>query len=215
VRCLRRPREPCALMDWFPRSLPSLVQASSHFITGCEACDIVRQFLPEDGWENLSVLEVLFAQGCPGMGRAEGLLSRSHAEMALHTTLRASFATDMCGIDLWFVDIRSIHQWVKGDVQPTTVRGVMAKLGCTAILLQPIDALVTPTRLWCVFEIAMTVETGAVLHCIPGEHSNPAQSTPPRQLECMRSIKVRLQDCDAREEQDKTDIMRGIESTKT
>jgi len=201
-------------MEWFPRTFPSLVRAASHFITGYEACDMIREFLHENGWGHLSALEVLLAQGCPGVARALGFLSHSQAEMALKTTGNVTFANNMHGIDLWFVDFTSIRQCVKGDFQPAAVRGVIAKLGCTALLLEPIEAPITLTRLWCVFEIAMTVETGAALHCLPGDHSDAAKNKPHCQLQCMRSIEVRLQHCDAREEQDKIDILRGIESSK-
>merc|ERR1712048_1389017 len=79
----------------------------------------------------------------------------------------------------------------------------------------PVNDAIAMKRLWCVFEIAATVTSGTKMHCAP---EAPAVPDPVGfvkhvrdAVKTMRGITVNLEECSARDEEDKIMIMTDIE----
>eukprot|EP00929_Paragymnodinium_shiwhaense_P098161 TRINITY_DN59695_c0_g1_i1.p1 TRINITY_DN59695_c0_g1~~TRINITY_DN59695_c0_g1_i1.p1 ORF type:complete len:447 (+),score=80.55 TRINITY_DN59695_c0_g1_i1:374-1714(+) len=219
VSPFRRDGDSIEIMPWYHDSFPMIEkEVVDRYLTGYEACDLARDFLKghHSSWESLSVLEVLHSQACPGVGlKATRFFSHCQAEPILDSLLAlfGNVRTHSPGA-LFFFDVVSIRQLSNGDFKPATVEQVIGEIGHTVLMLYPLREEIATKRLWCVYEIASTVITDAVMSCAPQapevdsiegmiDHAKTA-------VKIMREMEVDLGSCSARKATDKEMIMDHI-----
>merc|ERR1712176_1240359 len=79
IRCpTRSVGHTCEAAAWITQTFPSV--DISKFKVGYGVVEDIKQFVRHNHWATLSVLEILLAQGLPGVGKAEYFLSHWQGE---------------------------------------------------------------------------------------------------------------------------------------
>jgi len=212
--------------DWFSSAFTKVDTAK--YLVGYEVCDCIRRLHKElgNGWNDVAVVESLSSQDCPGVGLATHFLSHSQAENVFKT-LEAmdSFEFRTCTIAKkmlrlrFFLDYLNIRQNVGGDFKPDAVETVISRIGRTAVLLYPMAAPIVLSRCWCVFELSCSVQSLNTIVAAPVEETIYVEDCIQETEEICETLRVRLEDCSARDESDKTMILnhikKGIGTAKT
>jgi len=188
-------------------------------LIGYEVVSRIESFMRENRWEKLSLAEVLFRQGCPGVGKAAFFLSHCQAENIDVTLNALGMASMMMQEGLYdqcaFVDYATIRQ-CQDDFAPGVVEVVIKKIGKTAVVLGPFYKPWSAQRVWCVFEISCAIQDGGEIMCVPA--INPIGMGMAWHIygevlmEAAQTVTAKLAECKSLHPRDKDRILAHIES---
>jgi hypothetical protein len=203
--------------DWFAAAFPGA--DTSKELVGYEICDVVRDCTKRYAWQLLSMLEILIALGCPGVGQATHFFSHSQAE-TLSQTYEAMInymastrdGRRMFELPLFFLDYLCIRQCAKGDFKPKAVEVIIGAIGRVVLVLEPLRAPTTLSRAWCVYEISCTLRTNASLAVASCSEGTGIKR---QMVELSKVLTIDLSACDAKEKADKVMIIDHIKSMGT
>lgn len=200
--------------DWITEDFLDI--DTSQFKVGYECCADVKAFVKLNGWNTLSLLEILLAQGVPGIRIANHFLSHWQGETLQQTFM--AMRQSALG-NAFFLDICSIRQAAKQDFLPTTVEVIIRAIGSTVLLWSPTASARVLTRVWCCYEIGATVKHDDVklhLQAIDGAGSFVQSFTARGLCRCLETFvallasRVHLEDAEARKQSDKDIVLEHV-----
>merc|ERR1712190_492289 len=102
--------------------------------------------------------------------------------------------------------------------KPQTIQSVISGIGHTVLSLNPVDKPVALERVWCAFEVISTVQSRCTFRAAPKNSVSYEKGDEEEDMMAiweavseMKRAKVNLEECQARDEQDKVMIMSMLE----
>lgn len=184
---------------------------------GYDVCKHIRACIAKNEWDKLSALEVLLGQKSPFVGIATVFFSHAQLETLEQTTMGLiRCAEKILDTSFWevlfFLDYMTIRQCLAGDFFPSIVETTISNIGRVMVLLCPWHEPTTMKRAWCAFELSCALKNQVELLCVPQYGTiGPGMAQAMKNV-AAEGVKIRIQDCGAREEKDKELILAHLES---
>jgi hypothetical protein len=135
-------------------------------LTGYELCLLAKMFVVAQGKGDYSVAELAYVQGDIRANKVNVFISHYQAEL-ISETFSAMQSFDLrnqgSGNTYYFLDVFSIRQASENDFDLDHVQSLIKGVDKTMLVAQPWREPDAITRVWCVFEILVTVESSVEL----------------------------------------------------